>query len=77
LVQNVSNTEVEAQISIQEKMALSLAEASALKSGQVLTSTEMSDLIDRLFACSDSNYTPNGKLIMTIIGLDEIGRRFK
>lgn len=77
LVGNAQNTEVAAQTGLQETIALSLAEASALKAGQSLTGTEMSDLIDRLFACSETNYTPDAKLIMTIIAQDEINNRFK
>jgi DNA mismatch repair protein MutL len=61
---------------IHEAISLSLAEASALKSGQRLSSEEMSDLIDRLFACDNHNFSPNGKKIMTIFTLDELEKRF-
>jgi len=57
-------------------ISLPLAEASALKTGQRLTKEEMSDLIDRLFACPNHNYTPDGQKIMTVLTHDEIEKRF-
>jgi len=57
-------------------IALSLAEASALKTGQHLSNEEMSDLIDRLFACANHNVTPDGKKIMSIYTYEEIEKRF-
>ncbi len=57
-------------------IALSLAEASALKKGQRLTNEEMCDLIDRLFACKNHNYSPDGKKIMTIFTYEEMENRF-
>ena len=62
--------------SIHETISLSLAEASSLKVGQRLSAEEMSDLIDRLFACANHNYTPDGKKIMTIFTQDELEKRF-
>lgn len=77
LIDKARNTEVNASTSIHEIISLSLAEASALKTGQSLSSEEMSDLIDRLFACSNPNNTPDGKLITTIFTQDEISARFR
>lgn len=61
---------------LHETIALSLAEASSLKTGQRLTNEEMSDLIDRLFACGNHNFTPDGKKIMTIFTGEELEKRF-
>jgi len=61
---------------LHESISLSLAESSSLKAGQRLTNEEMSDLIDRLFACSNHNFTPDGKKIMTIFTQDEFEKRF-
>lgn len=63
-------------LKMHETISLSLAENSAIKIGQNLTYEEMNDLIDRLFACSSPNFTPDGKKIMTIFTLDEIEKRF-
>ncbi len=62
---------------LHESFALSLAEASALKIGQRLTEEEMTDLIDRLFACQNHNYTPDGKKILTILTSDELEAKFR
>jgi len=59
-----------------ESISLSLAESSSLKAGQRLTNEEMTDLIDRLFACSNHNFTPDGKKILTIFTQDEFEKRF-
>ena len=61
---------------LHESISLSLAESSSLKAGQRLTNEEMSDLIDRLFACANHNFTPDGKKIMTIFTQDEFEKRF-
>ena len=62
--------------SIHESIALTLAESSALKAGQRLTSDEMNDLIDRLFACANYNFTPDGKKIVTTFTQEELEKRF-
>jgi DNA mismatch repair protein MutL len=60
-----------------ESIALSLAEASSLKAGQRLTNEEMTDLIDRLFACPNHNFSPDGKKIMTIFTHEELEKRLR
>lgn len=46
---------------VQGALALSLAKASAIVPGQVLTAEEMNNLVDELFAVPTPNYTPDGK----------------
>jgi DNA mismatch repair protein MutL len=60
-----------------ESIALSLAQASALKAGQRLSSEEMTDLIERLFACPNHSFTPDGKKIMTIFTYEELEKRLQ
>ena len=59
-----------------ESIAFSLAESSALKNGPRLSSEEMSNLIDRLFACGNNNFTPDGKKTITVFSHEEIDKRF-
>ncbi|MFZ2792122.1 MAG: DNA mismatch repair endonuclease MutL [Bacteroidales bacterium] len=59
-----------------ERIALSMARASAIQYGTPLTDTEMEELFDMLFACSLPNYSPSGKIVMSIITLEELDRRF-
>jgi DNA mismatch repair protein MutL len=61
---------------LHESISQSLAQSSSLKAGQRLTNEEMTDLIDRLFACPNHNFTPDGKKIMTIFTQDEFEKRF-
>jgi len=58
-------------------IALSLAEASCIKAGQTLSPEEMADVIDRLFACSENTYAPDGKKIIAVIAFDELEERLK
>jgi DNA mismatch repair protein MutL len=63
-------------ISARERVALSMAKASAIPYGMPLTHEEMEELFDMLFACAMPNYSPTGKTVMNIITLDELDRRF-
>lgn len=60
-----------------EKLAASLARASAIQYGKTLSMAEMEELFDRLFACSSPNYSPTGKPVIVITPIDEIDRKFK
>ncbi|MFT3753150.1 MAG: DNA mismatch repair endonuclease MutL [Paludibacter sp.] len=76
MLEKAKTTALDPTASIHETIALTLAESASLKSGQRLSSEEMSDLIDRLFACANHNFTPDGKKIMTIFSQDELEKRF-
>jgi DNA mismatch repair protein MutL len=62
--------------SLHESISLTLAEVSSVKAGQRLSTEEMSDLIDRLFACANYNFTPDGKKIVTTFTQEELEKRF-
>jgi DNA mismatch repair protein MutL len=38
---------------------------------------EMQDLVDKLFACQQPNLSPDGKPTITILGVDELEKRFR
>ncbi len=57
---------------IYHTLALSLARHAAIPRGQVLSNQEMEDLVNGLFACSNVNYTPDGKKILGILPQSEI-----
>lgn len=59
-----------------EKLAASLARASAIPYGKALSPPEMEELFDRLFACNAPNYSPTGKPVIIITPIDEIDRKF-
>ncbi|MBK7100274.1 MAG: DNA mismatch repair endonuclease MutL [Flavobacteriales bacterium] len=58
-------------------LARSMARSTAIRPGRVLTTTEMHDLIDRLFACEMPFHTPAGKPTLITYGLDELNERFE
>ncbi len=57
---------------IYHTLALSLARHAAIPYGQVLNNEEMENLVNTLFACSNVNYTPDGKKILAILPQSEI-----
>ena len=64
-------------IGTSERIARSAARASAIDYGKQLTDLEIQELVDQLFACSNPNYSPSGKLIVKIIELEELDNHFK
>jgi len=52
---------------IRHSLALSMARTAAIPHGQVLSNDEMESVINQLFACSNVNYTPDGKAILCIL----------
>ena len=76
MIDKAKTTANDASTSLHESISLSLAESSSVKAGQRLTNEEMSDLIDRLFACANHNFTPDGKKIMSVFAQDELEKRF-
>jgi DNA mismatch repair protein MutL len=53
-------------------LALSLARSAAIPLGQVLSNEEMENIVNELFACSNVNYTPDGRPILTILPQSDI-----
>lgn len=66
---------IDAKAQVKEKIAKSLAKASAISSNQQLSNEEMHEMVDLLFACQNPNHSPFGKLIVSIIKTEEIEKR--
>jgi DNA mismatch repair protein MutL len=58
-----------------EKMALSLAKATAIPAGKILSPDEMETLVASLFAIQTNGMTPDGLPILTMITDDELAKR--
>ncbi len=71
------STETDIKVSVREKIARSLASAGAFNYGEVLSPIAMQDLVDNLFACESPGYSPSGKPVISIIGIEELERKFK
>lgn len=57
---------------INKSLAMSMARSAAIPEGQVLDNAAMESLVNELFACSNVNYTPDGKAIICILPQREI-----
>jgi DNA mismatch repair protein MutL len=77
LLEDYKNSQADPSAGAKEKVAASMACASAIQYGKVLSNGEMEDLFDALFACQAPNYSPKGKPVICIITLEEIDKRFK
>lgn len=61
---------------INHAIALEMARKAAVDYGQVLTNAEMENIVNSLFACSNFNYTPDGKKILTMLPQSELESLF-
>jgi len=77
LLEEYKNSPVNLQEKAREKVAVSLAQASAIPYGQVLKPGEISELIDNLFACQTPNFSPKGKKILSILPLEDFEKILK
>ena len=81
LVQNMVHTALEKGCKVKEEvqsmLALSLAKAASIVTGQVLSNEEMNNLVDNLLTSSSPNYTPDGKTALVVLKEDEIEKLFK
>jgi len=62
---------------LKDALALSLAKATAIRSGRVLEQQEMRELVDKLFASEAPNYTPEGNKIVAFIKTGELEKLFQ
>ena len=70
LVQNMVHTAIEKGCKVKEEvqsmLALSLAKAASIVTGQVLSNEEMNNLVDGLLTSASPNYTPDGKTALVV-----------
>lgn len=74
LEQYKSNVDLE--LDVRESLAKALARGAAIKRGKELTTTEMQELIDQLFACKVPYKGPNGKQCFMTYELDALKKQF-
>ena len=81
LVQDMVHTALEKGCKVKEEvqgmLALSLAKAAAIATGQVLSNEEMDNLVDGLLTSASPNYTPDGRTALVVIQEDELEKLFK
>jgi DNA mismatch repair protein MutL len=76
ILNEYKDKQTDIKVKTRERIIMSLAAASAIRYGKPLSSDEMQDLVDRLFACENPNYSPDGHSVISIIPLEEIEKRF-
>src|SRR5690606_17084732 len=76
LIEQFKINQATLSVPISENLARSLARRAGIKAGQKLMKEEMQALIDGLFACSTSNYTPDGIPTFFIFDLRKIESYF-
>lgn len=64
------------QYETHKSIANILAKSAAIGSNRALNDHEMQHLVDSLFACTQPDISPEGKPTLTIIGVDELDKRF-
>lgn len=64
------------QLGNRENLAHAMARNAALRRGQTLSTLEMQDLIDRLFACSIPYNSPSGRKCFIQYDLEELQKQF-
>jgi DNA mismatch repair protein MutL len=81
LLQDMTNKVLEIGCEVKEEvseiMALTLAKKAAISSEKILSQEEVMNLVNRLLSSSSPNYTPDGKLIISALGEEELSKRFK
>lgn len=76
IVSKVLETGCEIKEEVTESLALALAKKAATHSEKILPEEEAIALIAKLFSSPSPNYTPDGKLILSILPEEELEKRF-
>ncbi len=70
------HSNMELQLGIDRNLARSMANAACIKRGNALSTDEMHELIDQLFACTVPYKSPNGRKCFITMELDDLLKRF-
>lgn len=76
LIEQFKMNKTELSISKQDNLARAMAKRAAVNEGQVLNKLECRSIIDRLFACENPNFDPNGKSTFFILDLNQLNNFF-
>lgn len=76
IIASFTNETLDIETGRSERIAREMAMAASIPYGKMLKKEEMKDMVDHLFACETPIYSPSGKLIISILNLEEIEKRF-
>ena len=77
MLANIIETGLDVKSEIQEKLALSFARSVAINYGKPLSVEEITDIVNKLFACPTPNFTPDGKKILTVLHDEEMDKKLR
>lgn len=77
LVEQYKNNQAQLSLGKRDNVARSIARRMSVRPEQKLNPPEMASLIDRLFACANPTYAPDGRRTFHIVALDTIASFFK
>ena len=77
LVEQFKNNQAQLSLGKRDNVARSIAKRMSVRSEQKLNAPEMISLINRLFACLNPTYAPDGRRTFHIVTLDTIASFFK
>lgn len=77
LIEGFKNNQSALKLNRRESLARALARNTSIKSGLALSSEEMNQLIDELFACETPNISLSGKPVISTFTLEELLQRFE
>ena len=77
LLEDIKSTASDLKEKAKEQIAASLARASAISYGYSMKPEEINELIDQLFACTNPNFSPSGKQVLTIMPIEEFEKLLK
>src|SRR5690554_5920353 len=76
LIHDVKEEVPNSGFSQNDMLAKSMAASMAIKSGSPLNSEERENLINKLFACKEPTVSPNNRPVFSVIGVEEINKKF-
>ena len=76
-LEKFKSTDNDIKVNVRERIARSLAVAGSVSYGETLSQEIMQELVDGLFACESPGYSPSGKPIVVIMGIEEVEKKFK
>lgn len=77
LIGDFKNRPVDVKEEIKEHLALLLSQSSAINYGVSLKPEEISELFNHLFACKIPNYSPSGKVVVSIVSFQDFEKLLK
>jgi len=77
ILEEYKSTEKDPGDGNRDKIAACMSRAAAVPYGKTLEIPEIRELVDKLFQCTNPNYSPSGKAIVSIITLDELDKKLR